>query len=350
MSDPPKRQTSPLVLVACLVIVIAGLKAAQGVIIPFLLSLFIAIISNPLVIFLQKKRIPKLISISFVFLLMVAFGFGITSVLGTSLNEFSRNFPNYQALLKVYAEDFFSYLETNGIDVSGKIILEQLDPGAIMSLTTGLVSSLGGILKNTLLIILMVVFMLMESNIFKEKIKIVFGGTVDRNNQIKSFSNTVKRYMVIKTAISLATGISATIWLLILGVDYPFLWGFITFLLNYIPTIGSNLAGLPPMLMALIQINPFTAFLVALGYLIINNILGSFLEPRILGHGLGLSTLVVFLSLLFWGWVFGPIGMILCIPITTIIKIALANSEHTRWVSIMLESSVKTPIKGKQQV
>jgi len=133
--------------------------------------------------------------------------------------------------------------------------------------------------------------------------------------------------------------------LIILDINYPFLWGFLTFLLNYIPTIGSNIAAVPPMLMALIQFDLITLVFVTLGYLVINNLLGSFLEPRILGKGLGLSTLVVFLSLLFWGWLFGPIGMILCIPITTIIKIAFANTENTRWVSTLLEASSDAPLE-----
>ena len=339
------RAQTILVSLACIVIIIAGMRAAESIIIPFLLSIFIATISNPLVLFLQKKHLPKSFSVFFVFLIMVGFGFGITTLLSNSLNEFSSNFPKYQILLKIYAENFFSFLEQNGIAVSGKIILEQLDPSAVMSLTSGILSGLGNVLTKTLLIILMVVFMLMESKIFKQKLKIIFGGTVEKKDQLKSFSNTVKRYMLIKTAISLTTGALATLWLIILDINYPFLWGFLTFLLNYIPTIGSNIAAVPPMLMALIQFDLITLVFVTLGYLVINSLLGSFLEPRILGKGLGLSTLVVFLSLLFWGWLFGPIGMILCIPITTIIKIAFANTENTRGVSTLLEASSGAPFE-----
>jgi len=193
----------------------------------------------------------------------------------------------------------------------------------------------------------MVVFMLMEATIFEDKIMKIFGGSDKRIKQIASFTNTVKRYMLIKTAISIATGFIATIWLLILDVNYPFLWGFLTFLLNYIPTIGSNIAAIPPVLMALIQYDLFMMFIVGFGYLVINNALGSFLEPRIMGHGMGLSTLVVFVSLIFWGWMFGPIGMILCVPITTIIKIAFANTEDAQWVSALLEAPVRSYYRKK---
>ena len=352
MDTPLNKRTSRaqqiLFTSAAFVIVVAGMRAAQDILIPFLLAIFIAIISNPLVSFLQKKRIPRGVSIFFIFLLMVAFGFGITSLLGTSLNQFSNNFPQYQVLLKKYAEGFFSFLKEKGVDVSGQILLEQFDPGAVMSLTSGVLAGLGTILTNALLIIIMVVFMLMEANLFKDKIVTLFGDTDGRTTQIASFTNTVKRYMLIKTAISVATGSVATVWLLMLGVKYPFLWGFLTFLLNYIPTIGSNIAGIPPVLMALIQYDVFMMLIVGVGYFVFNNVFGNFLEPRIMGNGMGLSTLVVFISLIFWGWMFGPIGMILCVPITTIIKIAFANTEGAQWISTFLESPVRSYYRKQQ--
>ena len=349
MENSSKRQISQTqsILFSCaaFVIVVAGMRAAQDVLIPFLLAIFIATICNPLVLFLQKKRIPQAFSIFFVFLLMIAFGFGITSLLGTSLNEFSNNFPQYQILLKSYAEDIISFLEKRGVSISGQILLEQFDPGAVMSLTSGILSRLGSFVTNTLLIILMVVFMLIEANIYKDKIMKIFKGTDERLEQFTSFTYTVKRYMFIKTALSMATGIFATVWLILLDVNYPFLWGFLTFLLNYIPTIGSNIAAIPQVLMALIQYDLFFMFLVALGYLVINNVIGSFLEPRIMGHGMGISPLIVFASLIFWGWVFGPIGIILCVPMTTIIKIAFANTEKTQWISTLLESPVRSNLR-----
>ena len=207
-----------------------------------------------------------------------------------------------------------------------------------MSFTTSILSGFGGALSSGLLILLMVVFMLLEATIFRYKIRNIFGSHSDGASQVDSFSDTVNRYMLIKTGTSLATGLIATIWLLILDVDYPFLWGFLTFLFNYVPTVGSIIAAVPPALLALIQFGFFTSFLSAAGYLVINITIGSILEPRILGQGLGLSTLVVFLSLLFWGWVFGPVGMVLSVPLTMTIKIALSNSKSAKWVSTLMDA------------
>ncbi|HIA80310.1 MAG TPA: AI-2E family transporter [Candidatus Marinimicrobia bacterium] len=322
---------------AAFIIVIAGMRAAQDILIPFMLSVFIAVISHPLVVSLRARGIHTGFSILLVIFAIIAVGFGITSLLGTSLNDFTSNLPNYQKLLQDNAANFFAFLEEKGIALSGQAILERFDPGAAMSLTSTILSGLGSVLSNALLILLMVVFMLLEGTIFNHKLSQIFGGKKEKIDQIDSFSKTVKRYMLIKTGTSLATGIVATIWLSIIGVDYPLLWGFLTFLFNYVPTIGSIIAAVPPTLLALIQMGFFSAFLTGIGYIVINLIVGSFLEPRFMGKGLGISTLLVILSLIFWGWVFGPIGMVLSVPLTMTIKIALSNFEKTEWISTLMD-------------
>jgi predicted PurR-regulated permease PerM len=156
---------------------------------------------------------------------------------------------------------------------------------------------------------------------------------------MKSFDNftgTINRYMVIKTWMSLGTGVLVTIWLAILRVDYPVLWGLLAFMFNYVPNIGSIIAAVPAILLAFIQLGTTTAILAALGYIAFNVIIGNVIEPRFMGRGLGLSTLVVFLSLIFWGWVLGPVGMVLSIPLTMTMKIGLSSKEETRWISTLL--------------
>ena len=323
---------------AAFVIVVAGMRASSDILVPFLLAIFITVIANPLVIKLRSYSIPIIGAIVLVIFGIIAIGIGVTSLLGTSLNDFSDNLPQYKEMVNNSATNFFKFFEELGLHLSGSVIIEKFDPGAAMSLTSSILSGLGGVLSNGLLILLMVVFMLLEATIFKYKVRHIFGTKSDGANQVDSFSSTVNRYMLIKTGTSLATGIIATIWLVILGVDYPLLWGFLTFLFNYVPTIGSIIAAVPPVLLALIQFGAVSSLLTAAGYLFINITIGSILEPRILGNGLGLSTLVVFLSLLFWGWVFGPVGMVLSVPLTMIIKIALSKSETGEWISALMDA------------
>ena len=334
----PSHVQQVLFNLAAFVIVVAGMRASSDILIPFLLAIFISVIANPLVIKLRSRGIPIIGAIVLVILGIITIGIGITSLLGTSLNDFSDNLPQYKEMINNSATNFFQFFEDMGLHISGSAIIERFDPGAAMSLTSSILSGLGGVLSSGLLILLMVVFMLLEATIFKYKVRNIFGSKSGGASQVASFSDTVKRYMLIKTGTSLATGIIATIWLMILGVDYPLLWGFLTFLFNYVPTVGSIIAAVPPALLALIQLGLVSSLLSVAGYIVINISIGSILEPRILGHGLGLSTLVVFVSLLFWGWVFGPFGMVLSVPLTMTIKIALSNSESGKWISTLMDA------------
>ena len=154
--------------------------------------------------------------------------------------------------------------------------------------------------------------------------------------RVNSISENINKYIAIKTGISIVTGLLVTIFLLIIGVDYPVLWGVLAFALNFIPTIGSIIALIPAVLLTIVQLGFGDALIVLIGYLVINTIMGNILEPRLMGKGLGLSTLVVFISLIFWGWVLGPVGMLLSVPLTITIKIILDSSEETRWFAILL--------------
>ena len=325
---------------AAFCVVVAGMKLASEILIPFLLAIFISVIANPLVTKLRSKGLPIMGAILVVILAIIAIGTAIGSLLGTSFQDFRLNMSDYKQMVNTSAAKFFDFFEQIGLQISGTAFIERFDPGAAMSFTSSLLSGFGGALSSGLLILLMVVFMLLEATIFRFKLRHIFGFNSEGSNPVDSFSDTINRYMFIKTGTSLATGIIATIWLMILGVDYPLLWGFLTFLFNYVPTVGSIIAAVPPALLALIQYGLVTSLLSAAGYLFINISIGSILEPRILGHGLGLSTLVVFLSLLFWGWVFGPVGMVLSVPLTMTIKIALSNSESAKWISTLMDAPV----------
>jgi predicted PurR-regulated permease PerM len=144
---------------------------------------------------------------------------------------------------------------------------------------------------------------------------------------------------------SLATGVMVWLWLTILGVDYPILWGLLAFMFNYVPNIGSIIAAIPAILLTSVQAGYGTAFLTAGGYIVFNVSISNLIEPRFMGSGLGISTLVVFLSLIFWGWVLGPVGMLLSIPLTMTMKIALSCSEETSWISTLIGAA---PNKGKK--
>ena len=207
-----------------------------------------------------------------------------------------------------------------------------------MYVALNMIAIIGNISTNSFLIGLLVVFILLEASSLPRKIRNAIGKPNSPLSQYTDVIKNVNKYLGIKTLISIGTGFTIFLWLLILGIDFPILWGLLAFLLNFVPNVGSLLASGPPIILALIQFGAGKAILTAIGFLIANTFFGSILEVKIFGKGLGLSTLVVFVSLIFWGWVLGPIGMLLSVPLTMIIKIILESNESTKGAAILLGS------------
>jgi len=337
-----------LVTIAAFVVVIAGMSAAKVILVPFLLAAFIAIISAPPLFWLQRKGLPTWLSLVIVIIGVLFIGLLVAYLVGSSVKDFSRDLPVYETKLKQQTAIIMGWLEKLGVDMSGFALTKIFNPGAAMKLVAVLLNSLGNVLTNGFLILMTVVFMLLEASSFPAKLRTVLSDPQSSLTRLDIFISNVKHYMAIKTLISLVTGIFITIWLTIIGVDYPLLWGLLAFALNYVPNIGSIIAAVPAVLLAIIQLGLMRALFAAVGYIAINLLMGSVVEPRFMGRGLGLSTLVVFLSLLFWGWILGPVGMLLSVPLTITAKIALDSRDDTRWIAVLLgpESISKPKIKN----
>lgn len=321
---------------AAFTIIVAGMKAASDLIVPFLLAAFIAIICAPAVNWLKSRGLPMWLALAVVVSAVALFGALIVSILGTSISSFSKQLPEYQATLQTYIENATGWFERRGIDWYDAELRKTINPGTALGFIGRVFNSLGGLLTNGFLIFLTVVFLLFEGSSFQNKIIAIAGENDEEVARLRSFLLDVNRYMSIKSMTSLATGVLITIWLAVLGVEYALLWGLLAFLLNFIPNIGSIIAAVPAVLLALITVGPGTALWAAAGYLVVNSLVGNIIEPKFLGDRLGLSTLVVFISLVFWGWVLGAVGMFLSVPLTMVVKLALEASDETRWIAVML--------------
>lgn len=344
MKSPPKTSVAlkSLIGLASFVIIVAGMRAAAPLIVPFLLAAFIAIICIPPLLWLQGKRVPQFLSVIIVVLVMIVLGWILVAMLTGALSDFSNKLPYYQERLTVLSLEAEIWIKTLPIETPDEIIEQYLDPALAMKVVTNMIASLGSILTNSFLIVLMVIFMLLEAASLPGKIRNAIGKPDSPLSQYTDVIKNVNKYLGIKTLISMGTGFTIFLWVWILDIDFPILWGLLAFLLNFVPNIGSLLAAVPPIILALIQFGSGKAILVALGFLVVNTIYGSILEVKIFGKGLGLSTLVVFVSLIFWGWVLGPIGMLLSVPLTMIIKIILESNESTKGVAILLGSGSET--------
>jgi predicted PurR-regulated permease PerM len=317
-----------LIVFAAFVIVVSGLKMASSMVVPFLLAVFIAMIVSPLLAWLKQRQVPGSIAILLIISLILLIGLILGAVIGSSVESFRQDIPVYSAKLGVMSAAIQQGLAQQGIAIDAEQWQNSFDPSAVMRWVGSTLASFGNVMTNSVLILLTVIFILAENTSFGDKLRMARG---DQNTQawLAEFSSSIHGYLAIKSAISAVTGMLIYIWLTVLGVDYAVLWGLIAFLLNFVPTVGSFIAAVPAVLLALVQ----------LGLVVVNFVMGSAIEPRWMGKGLNLSPLVVFVSLVFWGWVLGPVGMLLSIPLTIMVKIALAANEDTRWISIMLGGS-----------
>ncbi len=325
-----------LVIIASLFIITAGLKAEGTLITPLLVSLFFAVLCMPPLHKLKKSGVPDGIAIAIVILGATIIVLGITTIIGRSLAGFESSLPAYRSALDAHASSLFEWLGTRGLDISAEELSSKISTGSILTMVQGVASELLAALSQIFLVILTMIFMLIEAGSAPSKLRRAMGKPTADLKEWGAAMEQVQKYVAIKAAVSLATAALATILTAALGVDFPLLWGLIAFLFNFIPNIGSVIAAVPPMLLALVQFGVTSAALVGAGYFAINMIMGNVIEPRLMGRRLGLSTLVVFLSLIFWNWVWGPVGMVLSVPLTVIVKIILEHSSEFRGLAIML--------------
>lgn len=330
-----------LLILACLVVIIAGLKSASAIVVPLLIALFLATLVTPLMIWLREKGIPTIVALILILIMLIGFVAIIGSLIGTSINELSGALPAYEQKLQVAQEKTIIYVGSLGIDLPTEGIGELIDPREAAQFFGGLLTSFGGILSDSLLIIFMVLFVLVEAIALPEKLRTIFPNPEKTMINFAGFMEDLKKYLGIKTAVSLLTGILVTIWLTILGVEFAILWGFVAFLLNFVPYVGSLIAAVPVVVLGILDVGLTHAILIAAGYLTVNMIVGNLLEPRFMGQGVGLSTLVVFLSLVFWGWVFGPVGMFLSVPLTMLVKIGLKHYPKSQWIAVLISAEIK---------
>ena len=328
-----------LVSIAALIIILAAARTAQQIVVPFLLAGFISIIAASPVAWLRKQRVSAGLALAIVLVSMIGLLFGMVLIMTSPIESFSQALPTYLNSLKGVNEKFVQWLSIVGIDVPEAGFKRALDPGTAMHLVNSIFNSLSELFSYTFLITLTVIFMMLEASVFSEKISLIRDDPGRTMTKIAGFLENTQRYMAIKAFTSIITGIIIGISMALVGVDYALLWGFLAFVLNFIPNIGSIIAGGLAVLMTLLQLGIGPAIIVAIIFLAVNMVIGNIIEPRIMGRGVGLSTLVVFLSLIFWGWMFGPIGMLLSVPLTMLVKFAAEANEDTRWIAILLSSS-----------
>lgn len=339
-----KEGLNILLMLACFIIITAGLHAGKQVLLPIVLSGFLAIVSYPLTSFFKGRlKFPHWLAVMFT----VIMDFGVLVGLGYLAQYLGRDLAQtitdkYHPLLMAKIQELRHFLIAqdwnNMADQMLQEIPELLNGQRIVAFSTGLMGQLASMLTFTTLILILMTFFLGEAPRFHRNIN-QLGHHND--NGIRRFSNAlcgVQKYLIIKTFISAVTGFLAFLLCYYIKVDFPLLWGIAAFALNFIPTFGSIIAAIPPTLLALLLISPTAGIIVAVGYLVINTALGNCLEPMLMGKQFGIVTSMVLLSVIFWGWVWGPIGMLLAVPITMLIKLGLESSKDLAWIAQLIDN------------
>ncbi len=339
-SQSTRRPTSMLFALAAVVIVLAGLKAGQTVLVPFLLAVFIATIASTPIQWLAKHRVPTWLAVTIVLVVLVVAVTGLGLVVLQTVRELNAERGVYIERLVAMRDGVIAGLQSLGVPIAEDWASQLLDPAKAFGLAGDVVQRVASLVASGFLVLLTVIFILAEATEWPKKLKTFLSDRDMEIEWINQFGSTLNRYIAIKTSTSLLTGTLVTIFLSIVGVDFAILWGLLAFLLNYIPNIGSFIAATPAVLISLVQLGYGSAFIVLVGYVVINVGIGAGIEPRFLGRTLGISTLIVFLSLIFWGWMFGPIGMLLSVPLTMTAKIAFGTSQSTEWIAHLLEPGV----------
>ncbi len=339
MSGVGNNRRSAIVSFAAIIVIIYGMQMAKVFLVPFLIATFLALITVRPMLWLQQKRVPSFLAAMLIVVVIMLILAVIASILGSSIADFTAALPGYQARLDVIVEGSLRLVtEYLNIDGSWQSLSGMIDPGWAMGLVANILNSLKDVLTNTFLIIFTMIFMLLEASSFSVKVAAAFGRSTESLERPKKFMQDLGRYLGIKTLVSAVTGICAASLCWAIGIDFPLLWGMLAFLLNYVPTIGSIIAAVPAVLLALVQLGPGAAGAAAIGFAAINVVFGNVVEPRLMGYGVGISPLVVFLGLVFWGWEFGPVGMLLSVPLTMTLKLTLESNADTRWVAILIGS------------
>ena len=327
-----------IVLIASSVVVVAGMKAAAALVVPFFCAIFVAVLSLPLLRWLGRAGLPASLALVSVLLCMVLLAITILIVIGSSLAGFENEFGTYSDSLRALYARARTWM-SGFVEVSDGVD-SAIDPQALLVYIGQAASQLGSLMSNIFVILLMVALLLAEASSLESKLREVSNNPEATAARIEAIRHGISQYFSIKIAVSLVTGALVYILLWTVGVDHPSLWSFVAFLLNFVPNIGSFLAAIPAVLLALVQpeLGTESACIVGAGFLLINIVIGSVLEPKIMGKGLNLSNLAVLLSLLFWGWVLGPVGMLLSVPLTVAAKIILEVFPEGRPIARLLGS------------
>jgi len=331
-------------LFICCIVAMGVLRFASVVILPFVIAVLLSFVLFPIVKVMDKLRFPRFLSILLVVAIIVAGLYLVGIVLFTSATMILAQYPRYEGrILEIYiwAARMFELPFDEALSIWENLWAQLGIRTFVMDFTLAITNQVIRFIQSAVLVILFIIFILLEARFFRNKLEAAFENRSERINKMGfDIMTQVARYLGAKSLFSLANGIIYTVSFMLVGLEFALVWGVVQFFMNYIPTLGSIATGVAISLFALIQFwpEPGPVIIVVAIILVVNLFLSNFLDPKLVGEHVGLSPLVVLISLSIWGYIWGFVGMLLAVPLTVIIKIVCENIPIMEPVSVLLGS------------
>ena len=326
--SPPARMA---IIGAAVVIILAGIRAATPILGPFLVAVFFAMITAPVMAWLRRRGVPPAIAAGTVVAGLIGILVGAALFLWAAFTQFLRALPRYLTALEREAAGY-------GINLDNFRIWDFIDQGTAIQQAAGLARDVGNIALDAFLVAIAIAFLLIEAPRLAAGLKRRFGADNALYQHFSQSGRILIDYVIVRTKVNLVTGTGTGIFLYIFGIEFAVLWGFVAFVLSYVPYIGLVVAAIPPTLLALVSFGPAGAVTVIIAIALIDAAAENLVFPQIASQGLNLSPFVVLFSVLFWALILGAVGVFLAIPLTIAVKLFLESWEETRWIGEMMNA------------
>jgi AI-2 transport protein TqsA len=338
------RQPSMLrvmVGLAATVVVFVGMRLAAPILNPILFAVVLALLFSPIYAWLRRHRIPTPLALIFMLVGLTVLFVGIFLIMGISIARFSGDIASYTGKLNVQVGNLQDLARSAGLsDVN---IRDAVKPSALAGAIGGVLAGVADFLSNLFLILVIVLFLLAEGPAIMNRLRASAGSDHPQVERLTIFGRNVVRQLGLRAIVNLVTGAGVVVLMFVLGVDFPLMWGILTFFLSFIPWIGLPLAVAPAVVLALAEHGIDRALLVIAGVIVINILAENALSPMLMGRGLSLSPTILFIGFIFWAWLLGGPGAFLAAPLTIFVVLMLGTFPETRWLAAVMGMSAPDP-------
>lgn len=328
------HRTRLLLSAASIVVIVNGMREAAGVLDPLLMAAVIVACAVPLQDGLRRRGIPKSVALTLTALAVVGGTLAFGGIIGYAARALVQAVPQYQDQLSELLRRGTAWLDARGIDASSSQLASLISPARVISLSTNILARVGSAFSITLLIVMLAIFLLIESSSFMHRVGDRAGAkafSLDTQRTLNAIARDVQQYVWITLITGIMYAVSVWVLLMILGVDLPTLWAIVALVLSFVPGIGFVISMIPPVALALLEFGPVRALIIVVGLTLLNNLVDNVIKPRYMKEGFDLGPFVLFAAILFWSYVLGPTGALLAVPLTTAIRrLVIEQSDEQR--------------------